>query len=993
MKKKLTVLMLSAILAVSGATAINYSFNGSAAKAEDKPFSKYFEYGDAITLTENKNVPTYLTNGAVSSGGVKTFKSGVYGADKPLGIGVTATANSVINLKNPIYVGDNTLSTPLIEFMVTPTNYVEGHKISVSTKDIEFERVVITLTDVNDKSNYVQITSRYSATNSDQSWIEVGTANIARAGMNAGRLTSEDKQVYGSGTGISSGFTGESDDCAAIFYVDSELAFYAADSIQPATVGLGKSVTIVRDLDETTQLYSTDTAFSGFSTGFVNVSISIEGLKSEEAHMILKSIDGQDLVSENGEIIDNCAPAISVDKSVLSNVPDGEANRLYPFAKTEVIDFIDGTDVTKVVEVYDSENNTVASTAEGFVPSAMGDYKVVYYAVDSQNKVSAKQEVIVRVTGYMPDFILNFNDDSEIIHTAPIGKEVKVPSAYVSGGSGNSSLNVYVVYATTGEVVSTRSMFTPERPGWYKIVYEYTDYLAGTKTFVIDVDASLSNAPVFSEVSMPEVILANKYFEIPKATAIDYASFNGEGKEVNAVAEVKYEYTKDGSLYQVDWQNAGESFKPTFSEGKVFIRYKATALLDETAVAYSDVYEIEVKDLSTTSNLYKFFNLSSEYIEDKDISVGSTSRHRAFYATKSGEHLQFVNKLPAESFKVTLNFDQEYSVIKKLRVVIQDSVKAAEKVTFTITPNTSDLSKIEFNQTTYPISGGFYASKRVIGGVEENIPGSINLTLKDTELYTNLTRIAAIKTYDNGADFNGFTSGKLYFSVYFDEIDSDVLAQSGKSSVRFTELCDQARFSASGKDNRGPNITLGSSLSTYYDMNSYVTLPSAYATDLFDPNVTVKLTVTKPNGEVLVSQSADTEYVLHLEEIGSYNVEYFSVDSTRNETRQAFSLYSADTFDPVIEIDGQFKSKAKINEEYTLHKAKAYDNYDKPEDLRIYVYVFDPDGYIECPVNGYGEVDSYNYKFTKTGTYRIRYFVMDSYGNYCHRVFMVNVSA
>ena len=105
-----------------------------------------------------------------------------------------------------------------------------------------------------------------------------------------------------------------------------------------------------------------------------------------------------------------------------------------------------------------------------------------------------------------------------------------------------------------------------------------------------------------------------------------------------------------------------------------------------------------------------------------------------------------------------------------------------------------------------------------------------------------------------------------------------------------------------------------------------------------------------------------------------------------------FAVYSADTFDPVIEIDGQFKSTAKISEKYVIHKAITYDNNDKAEDLKIYVYVFGPDGYIETVTANYAQTEEVEYEFKKLGTYRIRYFVMDSYGNYCHKIFKVKVT-
>ena len=88
-----------------------------------------------------------------------------------------------------------------------------------------------------------------------------------------------------------------------------------------------------------------------------------------------------------------------------------------------------------------------------------------------------------------------------------------------------------------------------------------------------------------------------------------------------------------------------------------------------------------------------------------------------------------------------------------------------------------------------------------------------------------------------------------------------------------------------------------------------------------------------------------------------------------------------------------------MNTEYVLHEAIATDNYDSADKLKLYVFMFDPDGYIENityideekGVLIGNEFKETKYTFKKTGVYRIRYFVEDSYGNYEQKIFKVTV--
>ena len=990
MKKKLSIFLLTAIMAVSGTMAIT-SASKSVKAEEVKLYTEYFTYDDNVILEANKKAPLYYEDGTKFTGGLNDHKGQNY-AGKAIGLGFTVKGDTEFSLVKPIYLGDNDIYTPMFEYMITPTTPIEQSSTSPGSSTREFERLTITLTDVNDPDNKVVISNLASSTNSKQTWIEVSTPNHVRAGMNNGILTSEDFKNYGSGTGIQSGFTGDSRFIATLFYDFNENAFYTYRTFYNSQL-YNSTMNVVRDLDDGAHFMPGDTPWTGFSNGFVNVSFKVEGV-SADSHFIFKSIDGQELLMENGVIVDNCVPSMAFDSAVVNNVPQGEVNKKYPFPSYSAYDFMDEFDVDVNFTVLDPNGNEVTSGVEedGFIPTKAGKYTVKAQSVDSSGNNSEVQQIEVVVAEVLQDFTL-YIPNEQIIHEAPVGKLINVPTAKLLGGSGNNYVKSSVIYAETGEVITTNNMFTPTKAGWYKIVYEYKDYLSDVYNFVIDIDVTLSNKPVFDEVSIPAAILSGAKYFIPNAIAKDYASFNGEGRVVDAVPEIKLVGVKGETPVNEDWAKlTTDYYIPNVDEGVLSLRYKAVSILDKDVYSYSDVYEIKVVKLSAFSALYKFFT-HTENIEEEVVVVDGVSKQVSFVPLQDGESIQFINKLPESALGATINFDKGYNSINSFKIIIQDSEYANERITFTIKPQSKTHSYLTLNGVDYLIEGSFIAEEREIGGSMMLVPGAITLKLSGNVLYDASMPVASVLTFDNGNKFNGFSTEKVYFTVVIDDVDETKIAMGQKNGVRFTDFFGTPRFATTGKDNVVPTISTSRELATYYDINSYVTIPSAFALDLFDPDVTVSLSITSPSGEVLYSNvETNEERILHLEECGQYIVEYVSIDDMKNKGILQFAVYSADTFDPVIEIDGQFKSTAKITEKYVIHKAITYDNNDKAEDLKIYVYVFGPDGYIETVTADYAQTEDVEYEFKKLGTYRIRYFVMDSYGNYCHKIFKVKVT-
>ena len=83
----------------------------------------------------------------------------------------------------------------------------------------------------------------------------------------------------------------------------------------------------------------------------------------------------------------------------------------------------------------------------------------------------------------------------------------------------------------------------------------------------------------------------------------------------------------------------------------------------------------------------------------------------------------------------------------------------------------------------------------------------------------------------------------VYVSIEFEGVVSD-------SSIILKNLGGQT-FGSLTADTVKPRLTLLSTISMSYNINDTVTLPSAVAADVLDPNVKASYSVFDPDGEII----------------------------------------------------------------------------------------------------------------------------------------------
>lgn len=1005
MKRKLMT-MLACCAVISGSLAVGTVSDKAVSKAnasdyDNSLWAQYFdvESTDKVDFTTNATSPSYWLDGTVQSNG-KGYTSGARvtredgsglmdAKDSPIGVGVTVRGKTTLTYKKPVFLGDNDIYMPLVEWVVTPVT-PQQPTYSCTKGSIEMSEIRIKLTDVVDPSIFVEIRSKYSQHNNVQSYVNVRTNTMEFAGYNVDTLTSQEnvKSGRGNGTGQCGAFAGSDPRSSTYFYdyQDSSvwLGVGTSGSVNKPLPRNEVGMRYVRDLDSLADMYGkTDQIFGGFTNGFVNLSIEIAEVNYPEATMVLRAIDGQTFVMEDNEIKDVVAPALDLEPQYKANIPSGEVGTAYPFIPCVAYDLVDGDDLTVAVKAIAPDGGVIASGDRNgsFIPTVSGNYTLVYSVADAAGN-KAEKSFTVPVKEKLGRLTLVLDERVEIPSDAKVGDSVKTPEASLTGGSGFNSLTYKVIYAATGELYSDIHDFTLTKAGYYEVIYEYSDYLGGHGVYKKGIAVVLSEKPVFEKVSFPKAVVKGVNYLVPEAVAKDYASYNGEGK----LADVTTEYSYD----KVTWTKLPENRILAPSGDMLYIRYKARPLIDKSddKEETSDIYELIVKDISAKGDLQKFFHLEGAVAEE--ISVENAGRQYVFKPERNNATMQFINPVSVDNVKMSFVFDNNADAsFSAIEVTVADYASYDERVTFTLRKNGSGAT-VTVGKLTNSIAGAF-SNNSILMEIEGDVLNDV---------YSSVGRFT---TYDNGDEFKGFTSGKVYMTYTFLGVDTSV----EPTGIRIVDFCGQPRFAVGGKAVAKPSITIDGQVETYVTCNSEIVLPKGSATDIFDTNVKLNVKVTDPDGQVVTSLSsvslngalADKDYKIRLTKYGKYTVSYTAKSSSGTAQEKKITVISADDVKPVIEIKGQFKTAAKVNTEYVLHEAIATDNYDSADKLKLYVFMFDPDGYIEnityideekgVLIDNVFEETKYTFK--KTGVYRIRYFVEDSYGNYDQKIFKVTV--
>ena len=127
----------------------------------------------------------------------------------------------------------------------------------------------------------------------------------------------------------------------------------------------------------------------------------------------------------------------------------------------------------------------------------------------------------------------------------------------------------------------------------------------------------------------------------------------------------------------------------------------------------------------------------------------------------------------------------------------------------------------------------------------------------------------------------------------------------------------------------------------------------------------------------------NAEYEITLTEYGFYRLEYYYSDSYGNSNVYILAFQVENGIPPKIKVEWSIRT-VSAGKTITLPKATAVD--DKEGAVETVCVVAAPNGIITVV-----SANGWKYKFAEKGTYRVRYFAVDSIGNLSEAVYHVTV--
>lgn len=705
------------------------------------------------------------------------------------------------------------------------------------------------------------------------------------------------------------------------------------------TVNVGN--TFVIDLDDPKYFSN---LWSGFTTGEVVLSVSCGGyISNKPAEFMFTEICGEPLKGE--PIKDNIAPVLTVDlgEYTKETIPAAQVGQNYAIFPASAWDnFDDNVNIkTEIWLNYGSTNQTQVNSKDGyFIPTREAFYTIVYTACDRSGQETI-ETVRVKAFTKLSDIRISIIEKEKTQFA--LGQILTINDCTYAGGSGK--LEKYVKIKTPGgkeKNWNDEEPFILDEKGEYEIIYVVEDYIglqgtAGYKVRVTDADVPL----FYGEPILPKALLANVEYRLPELYAYDYTS----GKGVAIKAKIKI--WENGKTKVLD----SNVYKPTFSsDGEITVAYIAS---NDKGEGCTTNYKIPVLNVGEATALK-----TSGYFTGSAKAENDAGGYLIATANRNGDYLEYA--LPALSNNFTVNFNSAVNggAIGRLTLKLTDSENTDETLDITFTKK--DIgSLLAVNGKSYTIS--------------ETLASSLfNVT------YLNAKNLKVGNISYPLEAFRGFSSGKVYIRLTFDEISSEC-------KIRINSINGQL-FSVT-MDETKPKIFVMGEYGGIVNKDSIITLNRAAAADVFDPCITAYVTVRDPGGSIVVAEDGtrlekadiSREYQIRVSDYGYYKITYYLEDWNDNLERNfSYQYIVEDRSLPEIILDKTTVS-GKVNQIIDLPKATVTDVYPTDTSVSLDVFIVKPNGLlIRLKAD---EDGGFSYKPETAGMYYVRYYCMDSYGN------------
>ena len=868
---------------------------------------EYYQKEESFEVKSSSESLFTIKNGSVKIG-ESDISHELCGAQIDGSLGLEVTYNRVIDLS------ESTKNDMFLEIVAT------AHE----EQKPDFSEFYITLTDIYDATNTVQIKVHCAKTNSyqlsyskakacDKNWI--GGAPVSA--IIGGTVL---KHSFGSWD-----FT--ADNTIKLFWDNDDLSIYTYNSAGVKTE--------MADFNE--ESYITK-IWDGFTTGEVQLSISIGDVTGMPRYVI-KSING--LAFENDYPTDNIAPSIRVDLPD-GDLPDAQVGKEFKLFSSVVTDNLAVNELsTKVYYNYASGNYVELAVIDGaFTPTRKGDYTIVYFAKDSQGNTDEK---IVTITAYetLDPLVVMF--DGKEVENRQAGEYFAMQNVAVTGGSGGYITNFYL-RSDGNEKEINHDDIQLITPGTYTIVCVVRDYIGNVVECEYDIIVSAQSSLFMdSSFHLPKAFVSDQAFALPMPISYDYST--GSMVAVTPVVSA----TVDGNAVAVSQDGV---FTPSISSEKGIANIKYTYSKGDLLGEY--IYSVPVVNVKDADGLA----MERFFVGDAFTSSANVSCIQ-FATTTSNSELSFVKSLQAKSFALEFITDATIMNTSCIDFIFTDKLDRNISVVVRMYPN-----------GTMSVNGS--KAKAVSSSVDEE--NQLYTIAYDNENFSfsdrNGSNFGIVSTTASGEEFKGFTSDEIYLTICMGEV---------RSSVNFSisKLNGQVITRAT-RDVIAPQVFFHSELGGMKSVGDKVTVYVAQAYDVLSTvnsvSVTVRNTTTgnyvKSDDGVLLNNVDGTKtYEITISEFGSYVIQVAAKDSANRVTTATKTMFVGDTIKPTIIVEGNISRTANVNETIILPNMNVKDNMSESDKIVSYIVVFDPNGLAKICVGGFIPMIA--------GTYVVRYVAMD----------------
>mgnify|MGYP002796147961 CR=1 FL=1 len=718
---------------------------------------------------------------------------------------------------------------------------------------------------------------------------------------------------------------------------------------------------------------------------------------------------------------------------------------------------------------YDAEEVALYGTSQGFImdfddPTYFDDLWHGFPSGKARLTISASNYsavtanfLITEVYGIELSDLTFYDEEKPVIEVegdetlpvAAVGLQYPVPSAeaYDPYGCHGVQTSVFYNYNTPNpiSVDYADGVFTPDRAGWYTILYSVTDYFGNEQSVLRWVRAQAPSAP--------QVIVEQTELRGELGTLIDLPSYTvqgGSGQSKVTVTASDGSQTVDCTALQFRPDSAGpwtitytardyvgqigtatvtlETYageKPLFNDVPVlpqaFISGGSYILPDLYADDYTSgtherrladvtVYDDETPNGRTVKSGQAFtptVTASGNFVTVKYTvdDAAATWRIPAILSYENGK-LSIANYFVGADIAVTA--EETYTAVRATgdaaqfvfanAILAQNSAislttpsglsdYAGLRITLTDAdaPDVSVVAEIRKNGfgSLFVVGGSSVAMTKGFAATEAN--NTFTFGYRDGMFYMDSASLA-ITEREDGKPFTGFVQDKVWLIVEF-------LQPGENAELRISDINGQPIIRTNA-DRIAPSMQIYGSYGGAYDCGSVATLPLVRAADVLDPNITFTLTVTSPSGKAVTASDgtlldgADPtrSYEIMLSELGNYRVSYEMSDTF--EGRESIFVYQLSAMDskaPVLSYEGEWATTAKAGELYVLPTVTATDDYDG---VTVLITVTMPNGRsVQL------ESDTNALYFTAEGRYKLHIMAIDASGNTASDVFFVTVAA